>query len=120
MATLLIRNQKQYEKTLDRIGKLSKKKAKKGSDKAEELELLTVLVNHYETTQGPLSKLKPINAIKYKAKQQGLSESQLTRVFGYRSRKSEIFSGARKLSLEMIRRIHNKLNIPAEVLIKKY
>jgi HTH-type transcriptional regulator / antitoxin HigA len=116
----LIRNERQYKDALNRMDKLKSKKVKKGSDKAEELDMLSLLVDHYEVTQGPLSKLKPIAAIKYKAKQQGISETQLTKVFGYRSRKSEIFSGARKLSLEMIRRIHTKLNIPAEVLIKKY
>jgi HTH-type transcriptional regulator/antitoxin HigA len=116
----LIRNERQYKDALSRMDKLKSKKVKKGSDKAEELDMLSLLVNHYEVTQGPLSKLKPIAAIKYKAKQQGINETQLTKIFGYRSRKSEIFSGARKLSLEMIRRVYTKLNIPAEVLIRKY
>jgi len=114
----LLRNEKEYKEALDRVDKLKKKKVKKGTEKGNELDLLSLLIKHYESNI--YGNLKPITAIKLRAKQLGLTDAQLTKVFGYRSRKSEIFSGSRKLSLEMIRRIHKKLEIPAEVLIKSY
>lgn len=52
--------------------------------------------------------------------QMNISETELSKILGARSRKSEILSGKRKLSLAMIRRLKEKLNIPAEVLIQAY
>jgi HTH-type transcriptional regulator/antitoxin HigA len=49
-----------------------------------------------------------------------MSEAELSSILGHRSRKSEILSGKRKLSLSMIRKLHDLLNIPAEILIKAY
>ncbi|MFZ4633735.1 MAG: helix-turn-helix domain-containing protein [Saprospiraceae bacterium] len=62
----------------------------------------------------------PLDAIRFRMEQLGLSESELIRILGNRSRKSEILSGKRKLSLQMIRRISQELNISADVLIQAY
>jgi HTH-type transcriptional regulator/antitoxin HigA len=62
----------------------------------------------------------PLEAIKFRLEQMGLNERELTVILGGRSRKSEILSGRRKLSLTKIRKLHEKLNIPAETLIAVY
>lgn len=64
--------------------------------------------------------LRPIEAIKFRLDQMNISEADLSDILGYRSRKSEILSGKRKLSLAMIRKLNEALHIPAEVLIQAY
>ncbi len=84
------------------------------------MEVLSILVQEYEKKHFPVPPPHPIDAIKYKLEQNGLDETELIKIPGGRSRKSEILSGKRKLSLAMIRELHKKLNIPAEVLIAVY
>ena len=72
-----------------------------------------------------MPKPHPIEAIKFRLDQMGMTEKDLSKILGFRigppsGRKSEILSGKRKLSLSMIRKLHEKLNIPAEVLIQDY
>lgn len=115
-----IKNNKQYEDALARIYSLMQKTLKAGSKQADELEVLSMLVKEYENDRYPVPKPNPIEAIKFRIEQMGLSESTLSDIFGYRSRKSEILSGKRKLSLPMIRKLHEQLSIPADVLIQDY
>ncbi|MFI4963674.1 MAG: type II toxin-antitoxin system HigA family antitoxin [Legionellales bacterium] len=115
-----IKSKKDYEEALARIYALMQKDLKEGSKQADELEVLSMLVKEYETEHYPVPKPKPIEAIKFRIEQMGLSESKLSDIFGYRSRKSEILSGKRKLSLPMIRKLHEQLSIPADVLIQDY
>ncbi len=84
------------------------------------MEVLSILVQEYEKKHFPVPPPHPIDAIKYKLEQNGLDETELIKILGGRSRKSEILSGKRKLSLAMIRELHKKLNILAEVLIAVY
>jgi HTH-type transcriptional regulator/antitoxin HigA len=84
------------------------------------LEVLSILVKEYEQEHYPLSKPSPLEAIKFRLEQMGMSEAELAYILGYRSRKSEILSGKRKLSLAMIRKLNEILHIPAEVLIQAY
>jgi HTH-type transcriptional regulator/antitoxin HigA len=115
-----IKNNKQYEEALSAIYMLMQKKLKEGSRESDELEVLSLLVKEYEHQHFPVPKPNPINAIKFRMEQLGISEKQLADILGYRSRKSEILSGKRKLSLAMIRKLHDTLSIPAEVLIQNY
>ena len=93
---------------------------KKGSPKGDELEILGMLVDNYENENFPIGFPDPIEAIKFRMEQLGYTQSDLANVVGLKSRASEILSRKRKLSLEMIRQIHDKLNIPTEVLIQAY
>ena len=115
-----IKNDKQYEGTLESIYELIKHDVKPGSELGDKLEVLTILVKAYEEKRHPIPKPHPLEAIRFRLDQLGLSESELSKILGTRSRKSEIFSGKRKLSLQMIRKLHEQLNIPAEVLIQPY
>ena len=90
------------------------------SKESDELEILSMLVEKYEKEHYPIPAPNPIEAIKFRLEQMNTSESDLSDILGARSRKSEILSGKRKLSLSMIRKLTEKLNIPAEVLIQAY
>lgn len=93
---------------------------KADSAKADELELLTLLIEHYEKEHYAISPPSPVEAIKFRLEQLGKPESELSRILGARSRQSEILSGKRKLSLSMIRKLHEVLGIPAVSLIGEY
>lgn len=115
-----IKTDVQYEDALERIYSLIQMEVEPGSELGDELEVLSMLVKEYENTHFPLPKPNPIEAIKFRLEQLNLPESEVSKILGTRSRKSEIFSGKRKLSLSMIRVLHHELKIPAEVLIQAY
>jgi HTH-type transcriptional regulator / antitoxin HigA len=115
-----IKNNTQYESALRRIYLLMQKDLKVNSLESDELEILSVLVKEYENVHFPMPKPNPLEAIKFRLEQKGMTESELSEILGNRSRKSEILSGKRKLSLAMIRKLNEVLHIPAEVLIQAY
>lgn len=114
-----IKNEVQYEAALQRIYELMQLDLEPGTEAGDELEILSLLVKEYENAHYPVPKPHPIEAIKFRLEQMNLSETQLTKLLG-RNRKSEIMSGKRKLSLDMIRKLNQELKIPAEVLIQAY
>lgn len=90
------------------------------SKESDELEVLSILIKEYENEHYPIPRPNPLEAIKFRLEQMNMSEAQLSEILGYRSRKSEILSGKRKLNLSMIRKLAEKLHIPADVLIQAY
>ena len=94
--------------------------AKKGSPEDDELEVLGILVDQYENKHFPIGLPDPIEAIKFRMEQMGYNQTDLANIVGLKSRASEILNKKRKLSLEMIRQLHEKLNIPTDVLIQIY
>ncbi|MES2703448.1 MAG: transcriptional regulator [Bacteroidota bacterium] len=115
-----IKNNKQYEAALKRIYTLMQSELKENSEESDELEILSLIVKDYEQQHFPIPKPNPVEAIKFRLEQMGMSETQLATILGFRSRKSEILSGKRKLSLAMIRKLHERLSIPASILIQEY
>jgi HTH-type transcriptional regulator/antitoxin HigA len=115
-----VKTEEQYEEALARVYELMQEDLEKKPAKADELEVLSLLINDYESKHYPMPKANPVEAIKFRLEQMGLDDAELSKILGFRSRKSEILSGQRKLSLAMIRRLHEVLNIPAEVLIAEY
>jgi HTH-type transcriptional regulator / antitoxin HigA len=115
-----IKTEKQYQAALARVYELMQGDVKEGSLASDELEVLSILVNAYEQAHYPIPSPNPLDAIKFRLDQMGISERELNDILGYRSRKSEILSGKRKLSLAMIRKLNEVLHIPAEVLIQAY
>jgi len=113
-----IKTKKDYQEALTRLETLFD--AKKGSPKGDELEILGMLVDNYENGNFPVGFPDPVEAIKFRMEQLGYTQTDLANVVGLKSRASEILSRKRKLSLEMIRQIHDRLNIPTEVLIQAY
>lgn len=115
-----IKSNSQYQKTLERIYLLMQKNIQLGSTQSDELEVLSILIKEYEIVHHPIAKPNPIEAIKFRLEQLNMSEADLSDILGYRSRKSEILSGKRKLNLAMIRRLNEVLQIPAASLIQAY
>jgi len=115
-----IRNKAQYEDALARVYALMQKDLKPGSKHSDEVEILSILIKEYEQEHYPIPNPNPLEAIKFRLEQMGMSETELSHILGYRSRKSEILTGKRKLSLAMIRKLNEILHIPAKVLIQAY
>ena len=113
-----IKTKKDYEQALERLELIFD--AKKGTQNSDELEILGMLIDNYEKEKFPIGFPDPIEAIKFRMEQLGYNQTDLANVVGLKSRASEILNRKRKLSLEMIRQIHDSLNIPTEVLIQAY
>ncbi|MEQ9102504.1 MAG: helix-turn-helix domain-containing protein [Imperialibacter sp.] len=90
------------------------------SKEGDEAEILSILIEMYEDEHYPIGAPDPIEAIKFRMEQMGMDNQDLAEIIGYKSRVSEIFSRKRKLTLKMIRNLHEKLNIPYESLIADY
>lgn len=115
-----IKTEEQYNEALARVYDLMQQDIAEGSTTSDELEILSILIKEYELVRYPMSSPNPLEAIKFRLGQMGISEKEFGDILGYRSRKSEILSGKRKLSLAMIRKLNEILNIPAKVLIQAY
>lgn len=113
----LLKTKKDYERALARIDELFD--AKPGTKEADELELLVALVELYEQKLYHIDPPTPIDAIKFRMEQEGLTNSDMVEYLGSKSKVSEVFSGKRGLSLTMIRKLSSELDIPADVLIGK-
>ena len=113
-----IKSKKDYQAALARLEQIFD--AKQGSKDGDELEILGILIEKYEQDRYPIDFPDPIEAIKFRMEQLGYTQNDLARVVGLKSRASEILNRKRKLSLEMIRQIHQSLGIPTDVLIQSY
>jgi HTH-type transcriptional regulator/antitoxin HigA len=112
-----IRTESDYDKALRRVEALWNAAA--GSKEEDELDVLATLVEAYEREHYPITAPNPIEAIKFRLEQSSKTYKDLIGVLGQRTRVYEVMRGARPLSLEMIRRLHERLGIPAEVLIQQ-
>ena len=92
--------------------------AAEGSEEGDRLEVLLTLIEAYERAHFPIDVPDPIEAIKFRLEQQGADAKALVGVIGSRTRVYEVLRRDRPLSLEMIRRLHERLQIPADVLIR--
>lgn len=118
MAVKPIKTKKDYQAAMNRLEVIFD--AKPGTPEGDELEVLGILINKYEQEHDPIGYPDPIEAIKFRMEQLGYSQSDLAKVVGLKSRASEILSKKRKLTLEMIRQLHQALGIPTDVLIQSY
>jgi HTH-type transcriptional regulator/antitoxin HigA len=116
----LVKTEEEYNDALARAYELMQTDLKEDSAASDEMEVLSLLIKEYELAYYPVAYPNPIEAIKFRIEQMDLSENELSNLLGTRSRKSEILSGKRKLSLSMIRKLTDILHIPAEVLIQAY
>ena len=113
-----IKTKKDYQQALERLEVIFD--AKKETKEGDELEILGILIDQYENEHFPIGLPDPIEAIKFRMEQLGYTQTDLAKVVGLKSRASEILNKKRKLSLDMIRQLHEKLNIPTDVLIQAY
>lgn len=115
-----IKTEEEYNDALARAYELMQTDLIEDSANSDEMEILSLLIKEYELVHYPVAYPNPIEAIRFRMEQMNLSENELSSLLGTRSRKSEILSGKRKLSLSMIRKLTEILQIPAEVLIQAY
>jgi HTH-type transcriptional regulator / antitoxin HigA len=111
-----IRNEADYEAALVEVERLWG--AALGTPEGDRLDILATLIDAYEAKHYPIDPPDPIEAIKFRMEQQGLTRKDLEPIFGARNRTSEILNRRRGLSIEMIRALHERLGISAEVLIR--
>lgn len=88
-----------------------------GTPEGDRLDILATLVRAYEARHAPISPPDPVEAIKFRMDQSGLSVRDREPLIGQRNRVYEVLNRKRPLTLAMIRRLHQRLGIPAEVLI---
>jgi HTH-type transcriptional regulator/antitoxin HigA len=111
-----IKTEADYDAALARAEALMD--AEEGTPAADELDVLATLIEAYEDKHYPMDPPDPIEAIKYRMEQQGLTRKDLEPMIGTRTRVAEVLNGKRNLSISMIRNLHAKLGISAEVLIQ--
>src|SRR5436305_14981780 len=111
-----IRTKRDYEAALKDVERLWG--AKGGTPEGDRLDVLATLIDAYETEHYPMDPPDPVEAIKFRMEQQGLTRKDLEPLIGTRTRVSEVLNRKRNLSIGMIRRLHLELGIPADVLIR--
>jgi HTH-type transcriptional regulator / antitoxin HigA len=111
-----IRTETDYEAALAEAGELWG--AKTGSSEGDRLDVLATLIDAYEAKADPMDPPDPIEAIKFRMEQQGITRKDLEPLIGTRARVAEVMNRKRSLSIDMIRRLHEGLGISAEILIR--
>jgi HTH-type transcriptional regulator/antitoxin HigA len=111
-----IRTRRDYDGALKEVERLWGAKAK--TRDGDRLDVLATLIDAYEAEHYPMDPPDPIEAIKFRMEQQGLRRRDLEELIGTRTRIAEVLNGKRGLSIGMIRRLHKRLGISAEVLIR--
>ena len=113
-----IHTKKDYQAALADIEQLWDAPAK--SSDADKLEILTLLVQHYESIHHPIADPDPIEFIKHIMESRGLTRKDMEPYIGARGRVADILNRTRPLTLEMIRRLADHLKLPVEVLVRPY
>jgi HTH-type transcriptional regulator / antitoxin HigA len=111
-----IRSEADHKRALAEIARLWG--AKSGTPAGDRLDVLATLIDADETEHHPIDPPDPVEAIKFRMEQQGLSRRDLEPFIGTRTRVAEVLNRKRSLSIGMIRRLHRGLGISAEVLIR--
>jgi len=111
-----IRTKSDYEAALAEVERLWGAKA--GTFRGDRLDVVATLIEAYEAEHYPMDPPDPIEAIKFRMEQMGLTRKDLEPLIGTRTRVAEVLNGRRRLSLAMVRRLHARLGIPAETLIR--
>ncbi len=118
MEIKLIKTEEEYKEALKLAEELFD--SEPDTPDGDKLDLVVTLIEKYEKEHFPIDDPSPIEAIKFRMDQMGLSAKDLVPFIGNKSKVSEILSGKRTLSLNMIRRLSEGLDIPLEILIKPY
>ncbi|MFT8778490.1 MAG: helix-turn-helix domain-containing protein [Gluconacetobacter liquefaciens] len=111
-----IRNEADYDATLEEVGRLWG--AKSGTPDGDRLDVLATLIDAYEAKHHPIDPPDPVEAIRFRMEQQGLTRKDLEPMIGPRNRVADVLNRKRGLSIDMIRQLHDGLGISAEVLIR--
>ena len=119
MTWTVLKTESEYLKALSRLEKIFDSKPREKTFK--EAELLVMLIEKYETeTEEEFPDPDPIEVLKFRMEQNNMKNKDLAEIVGGKSKASEILNKKRRLTLSMIRKIHNVMGIPAELLIREY
>jgi HTH-type transcriptional regulator/antitoxin HigA len=118
MTLKLIRTEKYYREALARMDEIFD--AAEGTLESDEADILALLIDDYENQNYPIEAPDPIEAIKIRMEEMDLKQKDMAPAFGGKNRASEILNRKRKLTVEMIRNLAEKLNISASILIQDY
>ena len=110
-----IKTEQDYQDSIRRIEELWG--AKKDTTQGDELDLLVTLVEAYEMKHYPIAPPDPVDAIKFRMEQMGMTKADMVKYLGSQSRVSEILNRKRKLTLGMIKSLYKGLRIPADILL---
>jgi len=110
-----IKSEQDYKSAISRIEQLWG--AKMDTPEGDELDLLITLVESYEMKHYPIAPPDPIDAIKYRMEQMGMTSADMVKYLGSQSRVSEILNRKRSLTLGMIKSLYKELKIPADILL---
>jgi HTH-type transcriptional regulator/antitoxin HigA len=110
-----IKTEQDYDLAINRIDELWG--SKKDTLEGDELDLLVTIVESYELKNYPIAPPDPIDAIKFRMEQMGMTKADMVKYLGSQSRVSEILNGKRSLTLGMIKTLYKELNISAEILL---
>ncbi len=116
----IIKTTEDYDKAMARVMELMHSGLQSNTDNFDEFELLTLLIKHYEDRMHPIDIPDPIEAIKFRMDQQGLTHADMVPFMGSKSKVSEVLNRKKPLSLSMIRRLHEGLGISAKILIQDF
>jgi len=116
----LVKNEASYRRALKRLARLFDHPPKAGSSEEAEFELLLMMVERYEAGHYVVPAPDPVAAIEFAIEQRGLKPRELQAIFGSRQRVHDVLHRKRGLSMGQVRALHEKLAIPAEVLIQAY
>ena len=111
-----IRTEADYEAALEEVAALWG--AASDTPKGDRLDVLATLIDVYEAKHHAMDPPDPVEAIKFRMEQQGMTRKDLEDIIGTRTRIAEVLNRKRSLSIAMIRRLHDRLGISAEVLIQ--
>ena len=114
----ILKTKNDYEKALNKIEIIFD--AKPNTVEGDEFELLSLLIDKYEEEYFPIDLPHPIEAIKFRMDQMGLKQKDLVSCFGDIARVSDVLNLKRKLNLNYIRKLHEKLHIPLDALVSDY
>lgn len=117
MEAKILKTEAEYAAALQRVENLMGAAA--GTPEAEALDLWSLLVEDFEAREYRIGPPDPIDAVRFRMEQQGLTPRDLESCLGGKSKVSEVLNRKRPLSLAMIRKLHKTLGIPAEVLLRE-
>lgn len=112
-----VRNEQEYLAALAELSAYFEREPEPGTEEGDRFDVLATLVEAYEAKRYPIDAPDPIEAIRFRMEQGGLTVKDLVPSIGKSNRVYEVLSGKRGLTLEMIRKLHRNLGIPAESLI---
>ncbi len=118
MKLKLIKTEEDYQTALERLNEIFD--AKSGTSESDEADILALLVDEYENKYYPIEAPDPIEAIKIRMEELDIKQKDLVGVIGGKSRVSEVLNKKKKLTVDMIRTLADKLNLSAQILVRDY